>query len=236
MRCLLCLATIWLMNCNSLWDSFKEPNQNSCTFTPQLCGLTASQQEQGPDIGFGHDDIFNKKSDSITDGLQVPPFIGEKLHSCGKVRFNTIVNILYARGIDIASTVPSSAGDLLVKTQPSSGVASFSARLPEAIRNTKSSLIGLHDVLIAAAEEWVPMDDQDGTFPARATACTGAKLFNNNTCDKEGFACLMGATPTQRQLELCNSMINNTSEGASDPLARRRLAAAAMFGTVVMCD
>lgn len=236
MRTLLCLFFISVTGCDSLWTGFREPNQNSCTFSPGVCEpAAAAQQEQGPDTGFSHDNILANTGDTSTDGLQVPLAVGEKLHSCGKVRFSAFINILQTRGIDIASIVPNSAGDLLTRIQPAAGVANFPGRVSETIRNSKSSLIGLHDVVIAAAEEWVPAIDPDGSFP-KETACSGAKLFDNNICDKDGFACLMGGTPTQIQLNVCTSMINNTTEGVADPLSRRRLAVAAMFGSVAMCD
>lgn len=240
MRTLLCFILMSMTSCDSLWNGFKQPNPNSCTFTPGACETTSSETQPepepgpGPETGFSHDNIFPNIISS-TDGLQVPPSVGEKLHSCGKVRFNVLVNILKTRGIDVSSSVANGAGDLLARMQPIAGVANFPARLAETIRNNKSNLIGMHDVLIAAAEEWVPMNNPDGAF-AMATSCFGSKLFEDSSCDKEGFACLMGATPTQRQLELCTSMINDTTAGVTDSLSRRRLAVAAMFGSVVMCD
>ena len=196
---------------------------------------TATQQEKGPDYGLNHDDILNNIGDIFTDGRQVPPAVGEKLHSCGKVRFNVLTNILKTRGVNVTNVTANSAGALLAKTQPIWGVPNFPARVAETIRDTTSSLVSLHDVLLAAAEEWVTAVNTDGAYPA-GTACTGAKLFNNSNCDKDGFACLMGATPSQRQLDVCNSMITDTSAGVTDPLIKRRLAVASMVGTVAMCD
>lgn len=196
---------------------------------------TTAQDVKGPDYGINHDDILNNIGDIFTDGRQVPPAIGEKLHSCGKVRFNVLTNILQTRGINVTNAMVNSAGALLAKAQPVWGVPNFPARVGETIRDTTSSLVSLHDVLIAAAEEWVTATNTDGAFIA-GTACGTAKLFNNSTCDKDGFACLMGATPSQRQLDVCNSMITDTSANVSDPVTKRRLAAASMVGTVAMCD
>jgi len=193
----------------------------------------APQQEQGPDYGLNHDDILNNIGDIFTDGRQVPPAIGQKLHSCGKVRFNVLTNILKTRGVNVTNITVNSAGALLAKAQPVWGVANFPARVGETIRDTTSSLVSLHDVLIAAAEEWVTTASPDGLI---GTACGTSKLFNNNTCDKDGFACLMGATPSQLQLDTCTSMITNVTAGVTDQPTERRLAVASMVGTVVMCD
>lgn len=238
MRTLICLILMSMTSCDSLWTGFKQPNPNSCFFTPGSCKTTGSapqapQQEEVPETGFYHDNVFTPANS--TDGLQISLNLGEKLHSCGKVRFNVLINILKSRGIDVNSSIADSAAVLLNRMQLVAGVANFPARLSETIRNDKSNLFSMHDVLIAAAEEWVPLNNPDGTF-AMVTSCFGSKLFENNSCDKEGFACLMGATPTQIQLDLCTSMINDTSAGVTDSLSRRRLAVAAMFGSVAMCD
>jgi hypothetical protein len=200
---------------------------------------TATQEEQGPDYGLNHDDILNDIGDIFTDGRQVPPAEGELLHSCGKIRFNVLTNILATRGVNVTNTVVNSAGALLAKAQPVWGVANFPARTAETTRDTTSSLVSLHDILIAAAEELVTATNMDGIYPATVTSCTvtpTAQLFNNGTCDPNGFACLMGSTPVQRQLDVCNSMINDTTAGVTDPLIKRRLAVASMVGTVAMCD
>ncbi len=190
---------------------------------------------QGPEYGINHDDILNNIGNIFTDGRQVPPAVGEKLHSCGKIRFNVLTNILQTRAINVTNATANSAGALLAKAKPVWGVPNFPGRIAESIRDTTSSLVSLHDVLIAAAEEWVTAANPDGTFAA-GTACAGAKLYNNSTCDKDGFACLMGATPSQGQLDVCNSMITNTSANVADPTIKRRLAVASMVGTVAMCD
>lgn len=203
---------------------------------PPVDPLQTNMQQQGPDYGLNHDDILNNVGNIFTDGRQVSPAEGEKLHSCGKVRFQALTDMLRTRGINTTNAVVDSAGALLAKARPVWGVANFQARVAESTRNTTSGLVSLHDVLIASAEEWVTAVNMDGTFPAAATACTGAKLFNNGTCDMDGFACLMGSTPVQRQLDVCTSMINDSTAGVTDPLVKRRLAVASMVGTVTMCD
>lgn len=198
--------------------------------------LQTAQQEAGPDYGLNHDDILNNIGNIFTDGRQVSPAVGEKLHSCGKVRYGTITNILSSRGINVTNTAANSAGALLTRSKGVWGVANFPGRASETIRDTTSSLVSLHDILLAAAEEWVTAANMDGAYPGTVTVCTGAKLFNNNTCDKDGFACLMGATPSQNQLAACTSMINDATAGVTVALDRRRLAVASMVGTVAMCD
>jgi hypothetical protein len=200
---------------------------------------TTTTSTTGPDYGFNHDDVLNNIGDIFSDGRQVSPALGETLHSCGEIRFDVLTTILQTRGINVTNNTMNSAGALLAKAQPVWGVANFPGRVPTAIRDTVSSLVSLHDVLIAAAEEWTTTTNTDGVFanmPMPPAACMGAQLFNNNACDPNGFACLMGAPPTAQQLATCTSMINDSTAGVTDPQIKRHLAIASMVGTVAMCD
>ena len=52
--------------------------------------LLESQQERGPGYGINHDGVIDDIGDVFKDGRQVSPAVGEKLHSCGKLRFNRV--------------------------------------------------------------------------------------------------------------------------------------------------
>ena len=57
----------------------------------------------------------------------------------------------------------------------------------------------MFDMMLAVAEELIPTatTDRIGT----GTACPGATLFNaDNTCNADGFACLLGSPLTTVQL------------------------------------
>jgi len=191
-----------------------------------------------PEYGLNHDDILGNIGDVYKDGRQVPPAEGQKLHSCGKLRYATFGRVLATRGINIANMAVNSAGQLYTKAMGSWGVANFPARLPENTRNTTSGLVNLQDISLAVAEELVTAANPDGAYVAASTDCGGAatKLFNGTSCDKDGFACLLGATPTAQQLALCDNMINDATGGVTDAPTRRRLAVGALLGTINMCD
>jgi len=198
--------------------------------------LSESQQARGPDYGFDHDDILGNVGDVFKDGRQVPPADGEKLHSCGKLRYETFSEILKGRGLNTGNGDPNSVGGLIKRAQPVWGVASFIGRVPEATRNSTSSLVSLEDIAVAVGEELVTMTNSEGLWPAMSGACAGEKLFDGMTCNRDGFACLLGATPSQRQLELCNSMVKSTDTGVMDEITRKRLTVAALVGTTYLCD
>jgi len=215
-------ATLALASCDSA--------QIQLPVDPQLL----TQQERGPDYGLDHDDILDNVGDIFKDGRQLTAAEGEKLHSCGKLRFETFARILRSRGLNLDNTNAGSVGALVRRAQPVWGVANFFARVPEATRNSTSSLVSLEDVMIAMAEELITPANPEGAWTSGA--CQGAKLFDGKTCSRDGLACLVGATPTDRQIDLCNNMTSDTAAGVADEITRKRLAVAAIAGVAFLCD
>lgn len=215
-------ATLGLVSCDS--------PQIELPVDPQLL----TQQERGPDYGLDHDDILDNVGDIFKDGRQLTAAEGEKLHSCGKLRFETFSRILRSRGLNLDNTNAGSVGALVKRAQPVWGVANFFARVPEATRNSTSSLVSLEDIMIAMAEELITPTNSEGVW--MSGACQGAKLFDGKLCSRDGLACLVGSTPTDRQMDLCNNMTSDTAAGVADELTRKRLAVAAIAGVAFLCD
>ncbi len=213
---------------------------SSCIGTP-ADGNNPQQQNQnnqqgtiGDDYGIDHDTALDNIGDVFKDGRQLAPQEGEKLRSCGKLRFDTLKIALKSRGINVDNTANGSAGALLKRAEPVWGLANFPSRVPETTRNSTSGLVGLQDIMIAVGEELVTNMNQDGAFGNGA--CQGSKLFEGMACNKDGFACLLGVTPSQRQIDLCSNLINDTGNGVTDVLLRKRFAVAALAGVSFLCD
>ena len=192
------------------------------------------QQPRGDDYGISHDDFLNNVGDVFKDGRQVSPAEGEKLHACGKLRYATFVNILRSRSLNVDNTTAGSVGALLTRARPVCGVPNFGARVGETTRNSTSSLVSLEDILIAMAEELLPSTNPEGRFSTGA--CQGSTLFDLAGCNRDGLACLLGSSPTQRQLDLCNNMVGDAGTGVADELTRKRLTVAAMAGVAFLCE
>jgi hypothetical protein len=196
--------------------------------------LLGTQQERGPSYGIDHDGVLDNLGDVLQDGRQVSPSDGEKLHSCGKLRYSHYLKVLESRGISINNSAANSVGALLKRAQPVWGVANYAGRLPETNRSSTSSLVSLEDIAIATAEELVSSGNSDGKWTSGA--CTGEKLFDGSRCNRDGFACLLGVSPSQRQLDLCNNMVADSSTGVTDEATRKRLTVAALVGVIYLCD
>lgn len=192
------------------------------------------QQPKGPEYGIDHDDILDNVGDVFKDGRQVPPAEGERLHSCGKLRYKTFGAILTSRGINLGNQTANGAGALYTRAQSVWGTANFFGRIPENTRNSTSSVVGLQDILLAVAEELVTGMNPDGAWTTGV--CSGSKLFNGMSCDRDGFACLLGASPSQKQLDLCTNLVQDSASGVMDVLVRKRMATAALSGSIFLCD
>lgn len=197
---------------------------------------------KGPDFALNHDDIIGDIGDIFKDGRQVSPAEGERLHTCGKVRYDALKAILVSRGVPSMSAgapAANSAGDLFNRGSLVLGTANFPARVAEADRNTTGGIVRLYDIMIAAAEELLPNATTDNlsTSPAcKAAAGPGPKLFDaDGSCNADAFACLIGATPTKDQLTRCKLMVDEVTAN-SDLLTGRRLAVAALAAPYFLCD
>ena len=189
----------------------------------------------GPGVAnaFDHDGILGAIGDVFSDGRQVAPEIGERMHACGKLQYAALGRILQTRGVNITNAVTFSAGLLYSSGNLVIGVANYPARVAESDRNTTGGIVRLYDILIAAAEELLPdmTTDRLSTSPA----CTGATFYNaDNTCNPAGFGCFMGVPPSDAQIQLCNSMVMDTFD--TNILNRKRLAVAAMASPIFLCD
>lgn len=204
------------------------------TNNPQPPGTNNPQGTVGDDYGIDHDTALDNIGDVFKDGRQLAPHEGEKLRSCGKLRFDTLKAALKSRGINVDNTANGSAGALLKRAEPVWGLANFPSRVAETTRNSTSGLVGLQDIMIAVGEELVTSANSDGAFASGA--CQGSKLFDGMSCNKDGFACLIGVTPSQRQLDLCANLISDSGSGVSDALLRKRFAVAALAGVSFLCD
>jgi hypothetical protein len=116
------------------------------------------------------------------------------------------------------------------------GVANYPARVAEADRNSTGGLTRMFDMMLAVAEELIPTatTDRIGT----GTACPGATLFNaDNTCNADGFACLLGSPLTTVQLTECSNGVKRIASLTSNDIMRaKRMTVATIASSAYLCD
>jgi hypothetical protein len=153
------------------------------------------------------------------------------VHSCPKIRYATLGNVLKSFGVDVANTTALSAGDLYRNGFNALGGPNYANRIRENIGIATSGASREFDIFAAAADEiQTAFTNQTAPMAAR---CAGAQLFNaDNTCRPDGITCLIGAPATTRHLDYCNLTVTS----ASDVTVGKRLAVATLLAAAYTCE
>ena len=170
----------------------------------------------------------------LLDRLQQegPPTYTSKVHSCSKVRYATLGNILRSLSITIPATAPAAgdvtAGALYYTGDNAMGTANYANRIRENIGISTSGASRLFDIFAAAADPII------ANFAANTiTRCPNAVLFDTaGSCQVSGITCLIGAPATTRHLDYCNL----TVASASDTTVGKRLAVATLMAAAYTCE
>lgn len=179
---------------------------------------------------FDHDGTMTISPWDLLDRLtkEGPPSFTSHMHSCPKVKYATLGNILTGVGINAANTAAVSAGDLYTKGDAALGAANYPNRIRENVAITTSGASREFDIFAAGAPEVM------AAFTAGSIArCPGAQLFNAaGACQPEGITCLLGTPATSEHVSFCNLTVNS----ASDQATGQKLAVAAILAAAYTCE
>jgi hypothetical protein len=139
-----------------------------------------------------------------------PPEVSTKLHSCQKIKYATLGNMLRQLGVNMGATsTPPSAGQLYTGGGGAMGQANYGARVPESIELTTAGATKLFDIFTQAAKEII------AAMPNQAACKVGGvstQMFDaNGKCTLAGITCLQGAPAVQAQVDLCNQAVSEAS-------------------------
>ncbi|HLL25794.1 MAG TPA: hypothetical protein VK427_26835 [Kofleriaceae bacterium] len=155
-----------------------------------------------------------------------PPRYTSKVHSCAKVRYATLGNVLRSVGVNTASTANLSAGQLYTSGFNAMGGPNFTNRIRENIAVTTSGASRMFDIFAAAADEII-------TAMPTLPRCGGATMFEaNNQCRADGITCLIGQPAQPAHLDFCNLTVTS----ASDVNVGKRIAVAAILAAAYTCE
>jgi hypothetical protein len=155
-----------------------------------------------------------------------PPRYTSRLHSCAKMRVQTIGNLLASRGVDLAATDPISAGQIYLASAAALGGASYADRARETLTLGVGIAARLFDLFLQAAPEII-------ANLASRPACPGVELFTAaGTCVADGVTCLIGVPATRAHLDVCDSTVAR----APDLESGKRLAVAALASAAHICE
>lgn len=181
------------------------------------------------DLGeFGARDPFDILAQRQEEG---PAEIRTRLHSCQKITYAALGNLLSSLGVDLNATgTPPTAGQLYKGGSGALGVANYDARVGEATVWSAAGAAKLFDIFVQAAPEVIanlPNMDQckiDGV---------GARVFNDDdTCNADGLSCIMGRPASDTQVSVCNYLVQQ----ASDVETGKRIAVATILSATHTCE
>jgi len=155
-----------------------------------------------------------------------PPRYTSKVHSCPKVRYATLGNVLRSVGINTANATNLSAGQLYTSGFNAMGGPNFANRIRENISVTTSGASRMFDVFAAGATEII-------TAMPTLARCGGAAMFDaNNQCRADGITCLIGQPAQPAHLDFCNLTVTS----ASDVNVGKQIAVAAIMAAAYTCE
>jgi len=199
-------------------------------------------QAPGVYVG-GEDNTFSHQSDiggqAARDPFDIlaqrqeegPPEVRTRMHSCQKVQYTTLRNVLTSFGVDINKTGnPPAAGQLWKGGSGALGVANYDARVGETIVWSSAGAAKLFDIFVQAAPEIIanmPNLDQ-----CKSNGAATNMFDAMDQCTADGISCLIGRPATDSHVNICNSLV----KAASSPDAGKKIAVATLLSAAHSCE
>ncbi len=204
------------------------PTQTTSSDNQPLLGLTPGGTSGGTNNTFNHD-LDDPDPFAILQRIQEegPPEVSTKMHSCQKLKYATLGNVLQDFGVDFTKTgTPPSAAQLYNGGAGAMGGPNYGARVAETIELTAAGATKLFDIFTQAAPEII------AAMPTSAR-CMGVNMFDaQNHCTLDGITCLTGAPAVQAQADLCNNAVLE----ASSPAIGQAIAVATILSAAHTCE
>jgi hypothetical protein len=182
----------------------KDPAEQSGAYAGGVNNTYSHADDLGAYGGRNPFDILAQRED------EGPPEVRNRLHSCQKLAFASIGNVLASFGVDMSKkSTPPSAGQLYSGGAGALGAADYDARVSEATTWSTAGAAKLFDIFAQAAPEIIANFstlDQckvDGVVP---------ELFDSqNHCNIDALSCLLGKPARQAHVDICNQAITQAS-------------------------
>ncbi len=225
MKKLLFVGSLFVLGACTDGSTFVEDDKTPPAETPPEGGTTGGEGNTfdhpgGPDVW----DYLQRLED------EGPATFSSRMHSCPKMTYENIGNLLASRGVNLNAGNQLSAGFLWSNGAPALGAPKLEVRSRESTELTTAAASRLFDIFAQAAPEIIAAMP---TLEACTVNGVGTSMFNEaGQCTTDGIACLTGTPPSAAHLELCNEMINR----ASSPEVGQRLAVAALAAAAHTCE
>ena len=211
------------------------------TTTPTgMGGAGATGASGNTDNTFDH---FNDPGDPFAilqqHAEEGPPEIRGRLHSCDKLPYTTLGNLLRSRGVNVDNPPaqnPKSGGQIYKEGGASLGVANYDARQAEANFHTTAGATKLFDIFVQSAPEVIANIQN---MPDCQVGGVGKPMFDPMTgeCVYESLSCLIGRPAKVDDMKLCNTMLQHADPAnQADVDIKRRIVVASFLSAAYTCE
>jgi len=182
---------------------------------------------------------FDHMNDDAVDPFQVlariqeegPPEVATRMHSCGKMKYATLKNVLTSVGVNMAQTGATQPGGLYTSGAGALGKPDYANRLAEGTALTTAGAVRLYDIFVAAAPQVI------ASMPTNTRCGASVSMFDANGCTMAAITCLTGAPATQAQKDLCDSAVaSNTTDMVGTNTVGQIVAVASLLSAAHSCE
>jgi hypothetical protein len=196
----------------------------------------------------GTNGTFDHMDDNTTDPFQVlariqqegPPEVATRMHSCAKMKFSTMGNVLNSMAPgSITYGKPAltdfSPNGLYVNGGGALGKPDYTNRIAETTQLSTAGAVRTYDIMVALAPKII------STMPTN-TRCakggTAAAMFGTDgMCTLQGISCITGSPATQAQKDLCDSAVSsNTTDMVGTNTVGQIIAVASLASAAHSCE
>jgi hypothetical protein len=209
-----------------------DPTQSSSNSDVSSLGLAPGSASGDTGNTFDHPDNqvdpFEVLSRIQQEG---PPEVSSRLHSCQKLKYATLGNLLSNFGVNLGATGnPPTAGQLYNGGSQAMGAPNYGARVAETIDLTTAGATKLFDIFVQAAPEIIAAMPNQAQCQVKGQPTS---MFDmSGKCTLAGITCLQGAPAQQAQVDLCNQAITE----ASTPQIGQTIAVATILSAQHTCE
>jgi hypothetical protein len=189
-----------------------------------------------PDNTQQHHQEVNLGQHGVTDPSEVEKLtvavgsieVEARLHSCSKITYAALGQLLTSRSVDMTSQSNGSAGSIYQTGVSALGMADYPARVPEMILPTTATESKQMDIFVAAASAI------STTTPFAATSgCAGVSLLDTaGQFTADGISCLIGKPATAAHVTIANQILSE----APDSTTGAQLAISTLLEAAHTCE
>ncbi len=201
---------------------------------PNSLAADGNTQHHFQDPNSGDNGFTDPNAQKAEDQTVGSPEVVARLHSCSKITYAALGNILKGRGVNMSGTGQNATGTLYKGGASALGVANYSGRVPEMIIPSTAALSKEFDIMVAASIE-IQAGIKANTLTT--TACTGTQIVDSSgNFTKDGLTCLMGKPATPDHISIANDAVSQaTSQGLTKDQGQQ-IAIAAILEAANTCE